>query len=393
MAPMVPIDQDLADRLGHNSLMTLFGTTEAYAQDRADAIPAASDSLATYILDSDESTLFGGLKNETEKGFARAISESWDGWMGAELRDVSLRYWQSDVTYGGPDATITNGYRGIYQPMADEVVKYQESTILLSEEVTGIKLDEDGDSVTIETKSVAADQPEKRKSHKADFCVCTLPLGVLKYRPPTFTPPLPKRHLDATERLGMGLLNKIIVTYEKCFWPEEQSFITFLPSKVSEAFIPILAKRGLFAQNYRPIKGKNTLVFYCGAKLGSEIEKKTDKEVEEGIHSILAHHFKHDNPDFPDKPQSVIVTRWESDPYSYGSYSYVKPTKEGAKEMSTPYDFAELGRPLWDNILFFAGEATDPDHYATVHGPLITGQRAAQRILDAIEAERLDIEQ
>ena len=152
----------------------------------------------------------------------------------------------------------------------------------------------------------------------------------------------------------------------------------------------MLKDRALFAQNYKPITGKNTLVFYCGATFGEEVEKLSDEKVKIGMHKILKHHFG-DQPNFPeDGPEGVIVTRWQADPYSCGAYSYVKPSTQNQGEVGTPYDFNELARPLWGDRLFFAGEATDSDHYATVHGPLITGQREAKRILDKMEQEEME---
>lgn len=380
-----PLDDEVAARLGHNSLLTIFGTSAAFAQDRPDGVPAPTESLADYVLDEATSTLFQGLKSSVEKGYARQMAESWDGWMGAQLSDVSLRYWQSDVTYRGPDATIVDGYRGIYQRLA-EVVNHDStnngSTIRLNEEIVAIRLSEDGDAITVETRDVEhkehnpahnGETSGQTRTYTAPYCVCTLPLGVLQQRPPRFQPPLPKRRLDATRRLGMGLLNKIIVTYPSCFWPEKESFLSFLPSKASTEFLPILASRALFAQNYLPITGKNTLVFYCGAAFGSELEKKTDEEVAQGIHKILAFHFNKDGIDggskkvsatstpatrLPDKPDSIIVTRWESDPYSCGSYSFVRPSRKHDTDLPTPYDFAELARPVWGDRLFFAGEVS-----------------------------------
>ena len=39
-----------------------------------------------------------------------------------------------------------------------------------------------------------------------------------------------------------------------------------------------------------------------------------------------------------------------------------------------------LGQSI-DNRIFFAGEATSPNHYATVHGAMESGYRAADEIL------------
>ena len=363
------IADDIATRLGFNSTRTMFSTSKTYAQDRENAIPASTDSLATYILDEKHSTLFDSLKSETEREYARAMSRAWDGWIGADLDDTSLRYWQSDVTYSGPDAMIIQGYRGIYNPLAEEVSQSKGSEIRLNEEVIAITLSEDTESVHIQTKSTESGGQEKETkpqvfSYHAPYCVCTIPLGVLQRRSPMFTPALPKRRLNAIARLGMGVLNKVIITYSTCFWPAKQSF-TLLPSSISAAFMPLLAHRALWAHNYLPITGKNTLVFYFGATAGKELEQKTDEQVKHGIHAILRHHFANDKEDFPDQPENVLVTRWHQDPYSCGSYSYIKPAKEGEKDVPTPYDFSELGRPQWDQRLFFAGEATDPDHYVS----------------------------
>lgn len=387
-----PIADELAARLGFNSRRTIFETSKFNAQERQQAYPAVTDSLATYVLNEKESPLFDGLETEIERGYAISMSESWDGWTGAALKDTNLRYWQSDVTYGGPDATIINGYQGIYKPLAEEVYQSKTSEIRLNEEVTSIKLSEDGDSVDVETKSNNGDEPSTNtfSTYTAPYCVCTLPLGVLQERPPAFSPALPKRRLDAIARIGMGVLNRVIITYPKCFWPSAQSFITFLPSEASAAFMPVLRKRAMVAQNYLPITGKNTLHFFFGATSGSQLEKMTDEQVGEGVHSVLRHHFAGQTKDFPAQPDSVIVTRWKQDIYSCGSYSYIRPAKGGESDLPTPYDFAELSRPQWDHRLFFAGEATDPDHYATVHGPLMTGRREAQRILDELEAKALE---
>ena len=373
-------------------MLTFFSSSAEFAQNQAKYIPGEHESLADYIQDEKRSTLFKGLKSEKERKYAVQMSSSWDGWTGAGQEEVSLRYWQSDQTFGGPDANMVDGYKGIYEHLAKTVKEDSNSNILLEKEVVAIALSDDEETITVETRSTASSDSAKphTESYEAAFVVCTLPLGVLQKRPPHFSPALPKRRLDATARLSMGLLNKIILTYPSCFWPEDEAFISLLPSKVSESVLPMLKDRALFAQNYKPIKGLNALVFYCGAALGEEIEKHSDEKLKEGMHALLKHHFG-DQPNFPHQgPEKIIVTRWLADPYSCGAYSYIRPTPKDSKVEHTPYDYNELARPLWDDRLFFAGEATDSDHYATVHGPLITGQREAARILAKIEQDEME---
>ena len=67
------------------------------------------------------------------------------------------------------------------------------------------------------------------------------------------------------------------------------------------------------------------------------------------------------------------ITRWASDPFSLGSYSY---NKLG----SNPNMRHELQKNL-DNLVFFAGEATNPDYFGTVHGAYLSGLRVAGEVL------------
>ena len=65
-------------------------------------------------------------------------------------------------------------------------------------------------------------------------------------------------------------------------------------------------------------------------------------------------------------------SRWGSDPYSYGSYSFVK-AGASPDDCDTYFESESTG-----GMVFFAGEATTPDMIGTVHGAYITGVRAAQ---------------
>jgi polyamine oxidase len=69
-----------------------------------------------------------------------------------------------------------------------------------------------------------------------------------------------------------------------------------------------------------------------------------------------------------------LVTRWRADPFALGSYSFLAKGSE-------PRDRDVLAAP-GNGRLFFAGEATDRDFPATVHGALLSGRRAAEEILD-----------
>ena len=54
------------------------------------------------------------------------------------------------------------------------------------------------------------DETGEEHTADADAVVVTLPLGVLKSGVVQFNPPLPKATQSAIERMGFGLLNKVI---------------------------------------------------------------------------------------------------------------------------------------------------------------------------------------
>ena len=89
------------------------------------------------------------------------------------------------------------------------------------------------------------------------------------------------------------------------------------------------------------------------------------------IKKTMLNFKKHFGFSIPD-PTSYLNTRWSNDPFSYGSYSYLKVG-------STDYDHDAIAKPV-SNRLFFAGEATCPKYFATTHGAYLSGIREAERI-------------
>ncbi len=69
------------------------------------------------------------------------------------------------------------------------------------------------------------------------------------------------------------------------------------------------------------------------------------------------------------------VTRWESDQWSRGSYSYIPAGSSSLLRL-------DLARPT-DGRRFMAGEATEENFPATVNGAIRTGKRAATEVLQA----------
>jgi lysine-specific histone demethylase 1 len=75
-------------------------------------------------------------------------------------------------------------------------------------------------------------------------------------------------------------------------------------------------------------------------------------------------------------PEGIVRTRWAADPFARGSYSHIAP---GA----TVDDYATLSEPAGPRLVL-AGEHTSADAPATAHGAYLSGQRAAQQVIGAL---------
>ena len=188
----------------------------------------------------------------------------------------------------------------------------------------------------------------------ADRVIVTVPLGVLKAQTIAFDPPLPERKRRAIERLGFGLLNKVVLSFEEPFWPESPDMIGLVGQEQPVADLV----------NGLTFAGAPLLVGLRGGAAARSREALSDQDA---IGEVLA------AMDAAPEPTGALVTRWAADPYARGSYSFLAVG-------SSPADLRALAEPVGERLLF-AGEATHEDFFATVHGAYMSGIREAERIL------------
>ncbi len=196
----------------------------------------------------------------------------------------------------------------------------------------------------------------------ADRCIVTVPLGVLQSGNIKFAPELPAAKQDAIQRIGMGNYEKIALKFPKIFWPTEPHRLNYMSDHEPPLYNAWL--------NFGHFTGDPVLVCYHGGPMAEYTNQMDDEDLISGCVETLKKMFGDDIPD----PISYVRTRWSADEFSQGSYSY---NKVGQHEE----DRIELGRPV-DDRLYFAGEATHPHFFGTVHGAYESGIRAAREILD-----------
>ena len=192
----------------------------------------------------------------------------------------------------------------------------------------------------------------------------TVPLGVLKKGAIVFTPALPPAKQRAIDDLGMGVLNKTCLLFDDIFWPPDVDLIGYVgarPGRWAETV-------SLYPYTRQPI----LMMFNAGA-YAVRTEAMADAEIVSEALAALVDIYGSVPP-----PKDALVTRWRSDPWSYGSYSYVPVGSSFAQ-------YAELAAPI-DGRVFLAGEATHEEYPATVHGAFLSGVRAARRIAASVGA-------
>jgi monoamine oxidase len=211
---------------------------------------------------------------------------------------------------------------------------------------------------------------------EADYVVSSIPLGVLKQNHVTFDPPLPEWKVGAIQRLGFGILNKVVLVYQKPFWDESRDIFGVLREPIHRASLDqrdYSLNRGRFFQwfNVTKTSGVPTLVALMAGDAAFQTEISSDYDLITEATDVLRTVFGNVVP----QPTEAVVTRWGQDKFARGSYSYTGPDFRAD-------DYEVMARPVGN--LFFTGEHTCGTHPATVHGAYISGLRAASEVLEAI---------
>lgn len=286
------------------------------------------------------------LSDKDRHFLAYVLNTAVEHEFGADIADLSFRSVNGGEEFAGHDAVFAAGYGQIVDCLAEGF------DIRLEHPVTHI--DYSGPGVVLHTGAGA---------FQADAVVVTVPLGVLKAGSLVFRPDLPRRTRRAIDELGMGVLNKTCLLFDDVFWQKDVELIGYVGSKT-----------GQWAEtlSLHPYTGQPILMMFNAGSYGARIEAMSDAEIVEQALAALEGMYGQVPP-----PKDAQVTRWGSDPWSHGSYSYV-PARSSFRRHS------DLARPV-DNKLFFAGEATHQDYPATVHGAFLSGVRAARQVVVSVE--------
>eukprot|EP00090_Calanus_glacialis_P007049 TRINITY_DN15513_c0_g1_i2.p1 TRINITY_DN15513_c0_g1~~TRINITY_DN15513_c0_g1_i2.p1 ORF type:complete len:476 (-),score=114.85 TRINITY_DN15513_c0_g1_i2:47-1474(-) len=291
-----------------------------------------------------------------------------------DLKKQSVLSWGEYIDYELDGYESEPILEGGYSKLVQFLAKSMEGkvTMNMSQKVT--KINWNGDLAVVRTESGLA--------FDADYVILALPLGVLKETHMSlFEPQLPQKKIEIIEQLGFGVMDKIFLEFEEAFWDTENPGIQLVMTDIDYHDEDLANAWQNHIAGFDGVCGQpNVLCGWVCGEPARTMETLSEEEVKQTCWSLLRKYVGDTTP----CPKYCKVSSWGSNKLFRGSYSYRPPSCDelsiGPWTLSTPVMDKE-GRTR----LFFAGEATDTDHYGTVTGAMMAGSREGGRVLQILQ--------
>ncbi|CAG9766299.1 unnamed protein product [Ceutorhynchus assimilis] len=373
------VDEETANKIMNFAELLLEASEE-------DPLPECENAKSVgECLDIRSKVLEDSSKNDKQKEIfseAHPWAKSYISALDGTLDLYDLDYNTTYKTCGGDLGMNWNGhgYKTILEIMMQKYPNPDhqlpiDNKIFLEQTVANISNWQNDNRVTVTTTDGT--------KYEADHVIFTPSVGVLKANhEELFTPALPADKISAIKNTGFGAILKVIVHFNQRWYENNPTWAFFWTAKdvdeLEEKNLEwLLDMEGVVQAENNP----NVLVFWYSGSHVPLIETLSEATIKEAheylINKFLAPHY---NVTMPDK---YIRTTWFSNPNFRGTYSY-----ESVKGHSGgQYNLQEkLGSPLMNEdgklTLLFAGEATHPHYFSTVHGAIESGYREADRLIE-----------
>lgn len=324
--------------------------------------------------------------------FTIEIHTFFESWEGAPLHRISAKYGLEGTCLSGGNVIVPFGYGTLVERLAQPLL--QDNRIRLGHKIISVASTQtSGDKPSIAVKCEL--EEGRTKEFHAFACIVALPLGVLRVsvdegkKDPgiQFEPELPATLRKSIRTLGIAAQNKIEMVFSTCWWPETIGRFTIAPTHLrqSPTYHPYTTFIVESAVSVDDKDRPNILVCYVTGDFARETEHKSDSEIQEEVMAVLrqADLNKKNNLEIPN-PIAIHVTRWLSDPYSHGSWTFYG-------KGSSPQDVRNFrdNKDCQTRGIFFAGEHTcdgsiPGDDMGCVHGAWVSGELASKAALNLI---------
>ena len=397
-----------------------------------DAVAAVDTSVLSFLSPS-LSSLPPALRRCVD--FLLSGAEQFEG---ASLSALSALYWQAGSEGSGEvdcDMLVQRGYGELVRELG------QALPVRTGRVVTGIDYaGQQGVTVAVQVEEgpEGREKPAGSERYQARAVIVTAPLGCLKRGSISFSPPLPAAKTHAIAAFGFGLMNKIVLQFDECWWGESVISIGWCGKRRGQ-YRWLLSLRqalqlssGVLQQHashrYKDGLGGsgNVLVCFSTADPGWEAEEtRSDEQQKDDVMAVLRSAFTRADinaaaasgssplpqPPSPSssslltpdtvvgtshellytgalpcltavpEPSAYLVTRWGSDRFCYGSYSHYAL---GSNELTVRMLAAAVG----DGRVGFAGEHTSSSSIGCVDSAWETGVREADRVLTLLQQQQ-----
>jgi monoamine oxidase len=261
---------------------------------------------------------------------------------GAWIEDLAA-HGLDDDSIDGDEVVFPDGYDRLPRRLAEGL------DVRLIHVVSRIQWSPEGVVVTTDHGAFAADD-----------AIVTVPVGVLQSDEFVIEPALPEPVAGALGRLTMNAFEKVFLRFPTKFWDDDVYAIRQQgpESRWWHSWYDLTA-----------LHDTPTLLTFAAGPAAVETRDWTEEEIVESILVQLRRLYG----ERVEQPTSVHVTDWQDDPWSHGSYAYMTVG-------STTADHDTLATPV-GGVLHLAGEATWTDDPATVTAAMMSGHRAAARVL------------
>ena len=329
-----------------------FKSAIALASWKSKALTAVRGPRSISVKDAVEPLLHASWLPEVDKLVIATFIEGSEGVNGSVWDQLSAEEWFPTEGLDG-NAQPQGGFK----PMLEDAARGLE--VRLDAPVTALAWSGDG---------VVATLKSGERLH-AERAVVTLPVGLLRDGRFRLDPAPPTEQQRAIARLGYGagVLAKVYLRFPHQFWPDKSKWFGRLPDAPD--------RRGTFNTFVSHVEETGLPILLSFANGHSAVRYDREQSDEEVKAAALASLRRMFGGNKVPEPEAFVFPRWLSDPWSLGGYSYPAIG-------SPPEDHGDHARPL-GNRVFFAGEATEPVEYGTVHAALWSGEQTAEAVFRA----------
>ena len=205
---------------------------------------------------------------------------------------------------------------------------------------------------------------------ESDFCMVTVPIGVLKNKSIKFEPELPAEKEEAIEKIGAGRRNTLVMSFAEAWWKGEDFEGEELES--GDFIVQSTDKnlRGIGSRGQFELEPHPHIIFSLSGQ-SAEIAEDAGGDI-----VVVDHAMQQLRKSFPNKtvpePDTAIVSNWGTDPLALCSAPFCKP------ETKIEH-FTTLAKPF--GRIAFAGDATDPECFGMLLGAAHSGVRVARDVI------------